>query len=119
MCRRLKGVLSSKKEAERNSARLHEDFPCDEVWLTVQNVEDDNEDTRKQPDDGGRYETTDDEIFWGFGGDCVHQLFPTDTVRVPVTNANEIFVRSNRQKGAETMVAFSCFEDINREKNQK
>ncbi len=97
---------------------------CDAVMLTVPNVaaaatgggEDGQNrasflasDTHAAPDASGTYAETGLEIFYGFVGNCVHQLFPLDKpVLLGVSNLDEIYVRC-ANGAARAPVAFSCF----------
>ncbi len=117
---KLIGFHSGYLDATVKAQRLIENLECDEVWLSVWNVSDDGLDTRIAPDAQSRYETTDEEIFWGFDNNCVHQLFPGEIVKgIPVDNAKDIFVRANRNKGVDKRrVAFSCFKKVKVKQNQ-
>jgi hypothetical protein len=81
------------------------DEKCSRVWLSVWNTKDDGtDDLLQQGANPPQY-----EIYWGFNGSCVHQLFPKDKpVEIPVSNLNQIYVRCSK-KVASTRVFFSCF----------
>ena len=111
--RHFKGVHSGKLPATGAAQPLMKNFQCDFVMLSVLNTLDDGADTTMATDSNGEYETSDLQIYYGWGGACVHPLFPTETTTfLPVENANEIFVRNSLNKGSNTLVTFTLFRYV-------
>ncbi|MGI8642385.1 MAG: hypothetical protein ACR2MG_20850 [Pyrinomonadaceae bacterium] len=112
---KLRGFYSSYKNALDKPQPLTEiDMPCDAVMLSLWTITDDLKDAPIMPYtppppgealSGG----TPSLIYYGFGGQTVHELAPGATTElVYCSNARDIFVRA--LKNTPTRVYFSCFK---------
>lgn len=107
---KLIGIFSGYQVAGVDPVRLIDDFECDFVELFVRNTEDDGNDTPKTKGGGMLYEESKEEIYWGFRGVCINQVFPAQaSEKIPVANAKDIFVRANKGKGGSVNVGFNCY----------
>jgi len=82
------------------------DQPCRAVKLSRWNASDDENFTVIGPD----FLDTDNEIYYGFGGEIAHQLFISQgTELLPVNNLNQVTIRVPAKVGA-CVVHYSWFE---------
>jgi hypothetical protein len=86
------------------------DIPCSFVLLSAPSVVDDENNARIAPDANGSFKTLGNEVFWGSGGFCVHQLFVSESTNlIPVSNANDIsFYCLNPYLNQ--ILSYSCFK---------
>jgi hypothetical protein len=106
--RKLVGFYTGYISTDTNPRQLIEDLPCDFVILSVQTTLDDNIDTLKATGSFAYFDTN-EEVYWGFGTVCIHQIFPGETTQyLAVRNANQLSVRCSKSNSG-IAVAFSAF----------
>jgi hypothetical protein len=120
---KLYGFYSGYVDAGDKPQRLADDLECDAVIMSVWTTYDNGTDAPKN-DAGGNpipngpaFVSAEIETYWGFGGNCVHQLFPGDnTDYIWVKNARDIYVRRNVNGSQDVRVSYSLFKFADREK---
>jgi hypothetical protein len=119
---KIAGFYTGYKDAGVYPIRLTDDnFDCDFVTLSVVISEDNTFDTpleigRTAVFGAGAKAAEYDQIYWGFGNLCGHQISPGETSDlIPVNSARDIFVRSSQLKNSLTRVYFSLFKFVEKE----
>lgn len=109
---KLKGVKSFIFPVTRKIQNLP-DFACAAVKLSVSNSVDDGADLKLESESKGIYEADNYEIYWGFAGSPVHQIFPTQTSDyIYVGDLSDISVRCNKNNAEGTQLNISVFVEI-------
>ena len=105
---------SSYVDVTNGPTPLTKDLPCDAVIISGWNVEDDTSDTPITRDATTAYDESGDEIYWGKGGVCNHQVFPTETTYyIGVNNAHDVSVRASANKsGGIKRVFWTAFKYV-------
>jgi len=82
------------------------DQPCKAVMLSRWNASDDEQFTVVGPD----FLDTDNEVYYGFGGEIAHQLFISQTTDLlPVNNLRQVTIRVPIKAGAPTITIHYTF----------
>ncbi len=101
----MQGFRSAYFDAEREAKQLPKE-ECTLVLLSLWNTKADGSgDSIFEGVDPPKY-----EIYWGFEGQCVHELLPGETTPfyIPVENLDQIWVKCSA-KIEKTRVYYSCF----------
>lgn len=113
--RRLVGFYTTAVPLTPEIIRL-ENQKCDVIYLSVANTEFNPSDSFKPKDADGTYDESDEEIYWGFANNCVHQIFPRDggsrPYLIPVNNAQDIYAKSSVKRPDPTKLCYSLFRYI-------
>lgn len=89
---------------------LAKDIPCDAAVLSIWNTVDDTSDTFITRDATKGYDEVDEEIYWGTGENCGHQIYPKETTNyIGCNNAHDISVRCSAKKSPSHRVFYTLF----------
>lgn len=96
------------------------DIPCDMVWLSVWNTEQDPSYSFQPEDANASYNKANLEVYWGIGVPG-HQLFPTNTTRdIWINNLRNIFANCSSKKAGGNpdftqFIGYTCFKYMTEE----
>lgn len=90
-------IRSGYVDVDGDPKPLHKGLPCDAVILSLWNTVDDASDTLKTRDSVTGYDEQGEEVYWGSGQACGHQVFPQETTSyIGVKDAHDVTVRCHK-----------------------
>ncbi|HEX8636639.1 MAG TPA: hypothetical protein VF692_01150 [Pyrinomonadaceae bacterium] len=109
---KLKGVKSYRDKADPKTKNLKE-YPCAAVKLSVSTNIDNGGDDKLIGASENFYENENYEVYWGFFGAAIHQIFPGQTTDyIYVENLSDLSIRCNKAIESGMDLNISVFVEV-------